>query len=183
MNKAHLRTAFIAVTFFLTFFCLSATFLLQMRMQKTLDTIAALPVQTTAAASETRTQASGSPSDSSGLPTDSSGLPTDSPDASRLEAASETKVAPAAVQTKNAQTTRRTTALTTKKTVTTTAPRTTQLSARLVLNTNSKKIHSPDCPYAKNIKDANRGEISADELDAYLNEGYEFCQHCKGYTR
>lgn len=176
MNKAHLRTAFIAVTFFLTFFCLSATFLLQMRMQKTLDTIAALPVQTTAAASETRTQASGSP-------TDSSGLPTDSPDASRLEAASESKVAAAAVQTKNTQTTHRTTALTTRKTVTTTAPRTTQLSARLVLNTNSKKIHSPDCPYAKNIKDANRGEISADELDAYLNEGYEFCQHCKGYTR
>ena len=176
MNKAHLRTAFIAVTFFLTFFCLSATFLLQMRMQKTLDTIAALPVQTTAAASETRAQASGSPSDSPGLPTDS-------PDASRLEAASETKVAAAAVHTKNAQTTRRATALTTQKTVTTTAPRTTQLSARLVLNTNSKKIHSPDCPYAKNIKDANRGEISADELDAYLNEGYEFCQHCKGYTR
>lgn len=169
MNKAHLRTAFIAVTFFLTFFCLSATFLLQMRMQKTLDTIAALPVQTTAAASETRAQASG--------------LPTDSPDASRLEATSETKVAAAAVHTKNAQTTRRATALTTRKTVTTTAPRTTQLSARLVLNTNSKKIHSPDCPYAKNIKDANRGEISADELDAYLNEGYEFCQHCKGYTR
>lgn len=175
MNKAHLRTAFIAVTFFLTFFCLSATFLLQMRMQKTLDTIAALPVQTTAAASETRAQASGSPSDSSGLPTDS-------PDASRLEAASESKVA-AAVHTKNAQTTGRATALTTRKTVTTTAPRTTQLSARLVLNTNSKKIHSPDCPYAKNIKDANRGEISAGELDAYLNEGYEFCQHCKGYTR
>ena len=176
MNKTHLRTAFIAVTFFLTFFCLAATFLLQMRMQKTLDTIAALPVQTTVAASETRAQVSGSPSDFSGLPTES-------PDASRLEAASETKVAPAAVQTKNVQTTGRTTALTTKRTVTTTAPRTTQLSARLVLNTNSKKIHSPDCAYAKNIKDANRSEISADELDAYLNEGYEFCQHCKGYAR
>lgn len=175
MNKAHLRTAFIAVTFFLTFFCLSATFLLQMRMQKTLDTIAALPVQTTAAASETRAQASELPTDPSELPTDPSG-------ASRLDNTSEATVAPSPVSTKSPKTTYRTAAATTRKT-TTTAPRSTQLSAELVLNTNTKKIHSPDCPYAKNIKDANRGEISADELDAYLNEGYEMCQHCKGYTR
>lgn len=175
MNKAHLRTAFIAVTFFLTFFCLSATFLLQMRMQKTLDTIAALPAQTTAAPSETRAQASGLPTDSSPLPTDSSG-------ASRLDNASKATVAPSPVGTKSPKTTLHAASAATRK-PTTTAPRSTQISAQLILNTNTKKIHSPDCAYAKNIKAENRGEISAAELDAYLNEGYEFCQHCKGYTR
>lgn len=174
MNKTHLRTVFIAVTFFLTVLCLSATFLLQIRMQRTLDTIAAIPTPT---ASSTEAAAP-----SAGTTADDADLPTDSSDVAQIEATLQTTLTPSPVGTQKGETTRRVTAAASRA-ETTTMPRSTQLSAVLVLNTNTKKVHSPDCSYAKNIKEQNRSEISADELEHYLNAGYMMCQRCKGYAK
>ena len=57
----------------------------------------------------------------------------------------------------------------------------TELDSVLVINTNSKIIHSSGCSYAKNIKEDNKAVISSNELQAYLDDGYVFCSRCKGY--
>lgn len=76
---------------------------------------------------------------------------------------------------------------TTKKaTVNTTADTTvavTEIDTILVVNKNSKKIHSSTCSYAKNMKEENKAVISSDELQAYLDKGYTVCTRCKCYKR
>lgn len=47
-----------------------------------------------------------------------------------------------------------------------------------VLNISSKKIHYPDCSYAKNIKDENKSEYTGD-LQELINDGYTTCGVCK----
>lgn len=47
-----------------------------------------------------------------------------------------------------------------------------------IINTKSKKIHSPDCQYAQNIADENKQEISSDELSKYADNGYSVCSKC-----
>ncbi|MGN0571216.1 MAG: hypothetical protein ACI4K9_03435 [Candidatus Fimenecus sp.] len=64
-----------------------------------------------------------------------------------------------------------------------TTEKNTEISQILIVNTNTKKIHSPDCSYAQNIKEENRAEISRDELPAYEQNGYTLCGHCKGCAK
>ena len=47
-----------------------------------------------------------------------------------------------------------------------------------ILNTNTKKIHLPDCPSVADIKEKNRAEC--DDPEAALAEGYEWCKRCHG---
>lgn len=53
----------------------------------------------------------------------------------------------------------------------------------LILNTNSKKIHSSWCSYAQNMKPANRKDISSAEVETYLGSGYTVCARCKALER
>ena len=47
-----------------------------------------------------------------------------------------------------------------------------------ILNTNSKKFHTPDCRYAENIKDENREEYYGSRQEL-IDNGYEACKTCK----
>lgn len=58
----------------------------------------------------------------------------------------------------------------------------TVLDSVFVFSKNSKKLHSRTCPYAAKIKEENMQSISADELQQYLDNGYEFCGSCHGFT-
>ena len=49
-----------------------------------------------------------------------------------------------------------------------------------VLNTSSKKIHSPDCRYATSMKEENKKVVENADLDELLSEGYEVCSVCGG---
>lgn len=53
----------------------------------------------------------------------------------------------------------------------------------LILNTNSKKVHSSWCSYAQNIKAENRKDISSAEVNSYLGNGYTVCSRCKALER
>ena len=44
-------------------------------------------------------------------------------------------------------------------------------------NSNSKKFHTPDCLYAKKLKDENK--VSFKTRDEAVNEGYKPCGKCK----
>lgn len=59
----------------------------------------------------------------------------------------------------------------------------TEIDTVLVVNKNSKKIHSSTCSYAKNMKEENKAVISSDELQDYLDKGYTVCTRCKCYKR
>lgn len=48
-------------------------------------------------------------------------------------------------------------------------------NTRFVLNTNTKKIHLPDCRYASKIKDENRKETVG---TAEITDKYEACKVC-----
>lgn len=51
-----------------------------------------------------------------------------------------------------------------------------------VINTNSNKIHYSSCSFVARMKEENKKEIelSKDELNNYLNNGYTFCSTCGG---
>lgn len=49
-----------------------------------------------------------------------------------------------------------------------------------VLNTSSKKIHSPDCRYATSMKEENKKVVENADLDELISEGYEVCSVCGG---
>ncbi|MBR2953588.1 MAG: hypothetical protein IKC45_04295 [Clostridia bacterium] len=51
-----------------------------------------------------------------------------------------------------------------------------------VINTNSNKIHYSSCSFVARMKEENKKEIelSKDELNNYLNNGYTFCRTCGG---
>lgn len=51
-------------------------------------------------------------------------------------------------------------------------------NASYILNTNSKKFHTPDCALAGKIKDENRSNYSGNRNDL-LSDGYEPCGQCK----
>ena len=46
-----------------------------------------------------------------------------------------------------------------------------------ILNTNTKKIHYPDCPSVSQMKEKNRGTTT--DPDAMIAEGYTWCKNCK----
>lgn len=47
-----------------------------------------------------------------------------------------------------------------------------------VLNTNSKKIHSPSCRYAQSMKDENKQTVTEISLEELQAQGYEICSVC-----
>ena len=47
-----------------------------------------------------------------------------------------------------------------------------------ILNTNTKKIHLPDCPSIADIKEKNRA--GCEDPEAALAKGYEWCKRCHG---
>ncbi len=51
-----------------------------------------------------------------------------------------------------------------------------------VVNVNSKKIHYADCTFVSRMKEENRKkmQLSNDELNEYLNNGYTLCSTCGG---
>lgn len=51
-------------------------------------------------------------------------------------------------------------------------------NAEYVLNTSSKKIHSPDCTGAKNMSEKNKQVVKGDKLSSYIGNGYELCGSC-----
>lgn len=57
----------------------------------------------------------------------------------------------------------------------------TEIDTVLIVNKNSKKIHSSTCSYVSKMKDENKIVISSDELSHYLESGYTLCSACHGY--
>ena len=51
-------------------------------------------------------------------------------------------------------------------------------NAEYVLNTSSKKIHSPECSGVKNMSEKNKQVVKGDKLSSYINNGYEICENC-----
>ncbi len=98
--------------------------------------------------------------------------------------------------TDEASTTEKSKETTTKKSETTTKENTTKNSTTTrpsnnennsdkttyVLNTSSKKIHLPDCSFVDRTKEENKKvvELTDDEIQQYLNNGYTFCKTCGG---
>lgn len=172
MDGKRNAVLFTAAFFLLAFVLLGCTLGMQLSLRAELDALpAAQEVQTTADPAETLASAD-TPDEASLSLTE---LETNASEASagQLEQpAQTTRSRTAAVRT---ETTRRQAATTTEKS--------TQLSEVLVVNTNSKKIHSPDCSYVRNMKEENRAEISSAQLEEYLANGYSMCAHCEGYVQ
>lgn len=104
------------------------------------------------------------------------------PETTDIQRAAETKAVKAAARSEA----HRAAESTKKATVNTTADTTvavTEIDTVLVVNKNSKKIHSSTCSYAKNMKEENKAVISSDELQDYLDKGYTVCTRCKCYKR
>ena len=51
-----------------------------------------------------------------------------------------------------------------------------------VINKNSKKIHTKDCSFVDRMKEENKQivQLTNDELNNYLNDGYTTCSSCGG---
>lgn len=51
-----------------------------------------------------------------------------------------------------------------------------------VINVNSKKIHFADCTFVSRMKEENRQsvQLTKDELNEYINNGYTLCSTCGG---
>lgn len=167
MNESKKRTLFVTVLFFLVLICLVATFILQMHMKNTLAHIATVRVtqmQTTEASTASYAQ----------MTTETVTISEESLSESVRAVAAEStlSVSPA-----------KTTAASVKADKTPQPEKPKQISEQLVVNTNTKKIHSPDCSYAKNIKPENSADITAQDLQTYLDEGYSLCGHCEGCAK
>lgn len=107
------------------------------------------------------------------------------PETTDIQRVVKTKAAGAAAQSKARSKARRaeTTEKATVKTTADTTVAVTEIDTILVVNKNSKKIHSSTCSYAKNMKEENKAVISSDELQDYLDKGYTICTRCKCYKR
>lgn len=51
-------------------------------------------------------------------------------------------------------------------------------SSQYVLNTSSRKIHSPICSSIKKISGNNKKTVSGKDLQSYLDDGYDYCKNC-----
>lgn len=58
------------------------------------------------------------------------------------------------------------------------APDESQNGTTYVLNTGSKKIHSPTCRYAKTMQETNKQVVTNKTLEQLLSEGYSKCSVC-----
>ncbi len=56
------------------------------------------------------------------------------------------------------------------------------MEIKYVINTDSNKIHYSDCSFADRTKEENKETVNLtkDELQNYLNNGYTFCKTCGG---
>lgn len=65
-------------------------------------------------------------------------------------------------------------------TTTTTKPQ--SKAKTYVINKNSKKIHTKDCSFVDRMKEENKQtvQLTSDELNNYLNDGYTTCSSCGG---
>ena len=186
MEKTGKVRLFSAVTLFVSFLCIAVTFVIQIRMQKTVSDLSETVNTTTPAVlSETQTEnaAQGDTTAPLAVPSETAPL---TPAAAQVG-----KEEPSATQPQNRASGKTDSATkaqqTTQKRTTTTKPettteRSTELSPVLVVNLNTKKIHSPHCSYLQNTDPANTTQITADELQSYLESGYTLCKRCGGYA-
>lgn len=163
MGESKKRTLLVTALFSVTVVCLFATFFLQIQMKRTLAQISAVKMTETQTESP---QSTAEPSETS----------------SETERASESVYA---VQTPESRTpaTVRATEPPAKTEKTTASKKPKQLSEQLIVNTSTKKIHSPDCAFVQNMKPENRAEITAGDLQSYLENGYTLCGHCEGCAK
>lgn len=157
----------VTVALFFTVLCMIATACFQMKTNNILRELATVPLR--ASALETEMPSTNFSTTSNAVTT----LP--APDATQ----------PSVSQIQNTQSVEHLQKVNTEK-LTTTRPQTeknTKISPVLIVNTSTKRIHSPDCSYAQNIKAENRTEIQKDELSAYEEKGYALCGHCKGCAK
>ncbi len=157
----------VAVALFFTFLCLLLTVYFQMKAENILLELATVPMYASALETE--------------LPTASFGTIADAKTTVPSSAATQ----PSVSQIQVTESVRQMQKESTEK-ATTARPQTeknTEISPILTVNTSTKKIHSPDCAYAQNIKAENRAQIQKDELPAYEEKGYALCGHCKGCAK
>ena len=65
---------------------------------------------------------------------------------------------------------------------TTTTTKTQAKTKTYVINKSSKKIHTKDCSFVDRMKEENKQivQLTNDELNKYLNDGYTTCSSCGG---
>lgn len=185
MEKTGKVRLFSAVTLFVSFLCIAVTFVIQIRMQKTVTELSDTANTTAPAVSlETQTENAMQGYTTSPLADQSETAPL-TPAAAQVgkEESSATRSqnrvsGKTDLTTKAQQTTQKRT--TTKPETTT--ERSTEISPVLVVNLNTKKIHSPHCSYLQNTDPANTTQITDDELQSYLESGYTLCKRCGGYA-
>lgn len=186
MEKTGKVRLFSAVTLFVSFLCVIVTFVIQIRMQKTVTELSDT-VNTTAPAVLFETQTENAVQGYTTTPlADQSETAPLTPAAAQVgkeessEARSQNRVyGKTDTSTKTQQTTQKRTTTTKPETTT---ERSTEISPVLVVNLNTKKIHSPHCSYLQNTDPANTTQITADELQSYLESGYTLCKRCGGYA-
>lgn len=164
MDEKAKRKLSVAVTLFLSCLLLTASFGLQMQTRNTMNALAAASVQTQRA-----------PISETLMPRTTSVPPTE---ASVAQIENTESVLQSTTAARPVNTTKPVKEITQKPT-----EKNAEISQILIVNTNTKKIHSPDCPYAQNIKEENRVQISRDELSSYEQNGYTLCGHCKGCAK
>lgn len=186
MEKMGKVRLFSAVTLFVSFLCIAVTFVIQIRMQKTVTELSDTANTTAPAVSlETQTENAMQGYTTSPLADQSETAPL-TPAAAQVgkEESSATRSqnrvsGKTDATTKSQQTTQKRTTTTKPETTT---ERSTEISPVLVVNVNTKKIHSPHCSYLQNTDPANTTQITADELQSYLESGYTLCKRCGGYA-
>lgn len=163
MDETAQRKRSVVVALFLSCLCLIASFSLQIQTNNTLQALAAVSVsaQQTGQTNTTAVQTSVSETEAVLAQIQNTELVSE-------------KVAAA----KQVNTTK-----STEETAPAPAEKHTEISPILLVNTNTKKIHSPDCAHAQNIKEENRAQITREELSAYEQNGYTLCGHCKGCAK
>lgn len=167
MDENAQRKRSVVVALFLSCLCLLASFGLQIQTNHTLQALAAASV-TAQQTAQTATPA---------------GQATAVPSISETEAVLAQIQNTETVSEKIAAAKQANTTKSAKETTPTPSDKHTEISPILLVNTNTKKIHSPDCAYAQNIKEENRAQISREELSAYEQNGYTLCGHCKGCAK
>lgn len=167
MDENAQRKRSIVVALFLSCLCLLVSFGLQIQTNNTLQALAAASV-TAQQTVQTATPA---------------GQVTAVPSISETEAVLAQIQNTEPVSEKIAAANQANTAQAIKEPTPTATEKQTEISPILLVNTNTKKIHSPDCAYAQNIKEENRAQISREELSAYEQNGYTLCGHCKGCAK
>ena len=83
---------------------------------------------------------------------------------------------------KTEQTTDKNTQTNSASTTTTTTTNPQSKTKTYVINKSSKKIHTKDCSFVDRMKEENKQtvQLTNDELNNYLNDGYTTCSSCGG---